>query len=241
MVGCVLICFNCCLGFACWSLVAGLAWIVVRPMMGVWVLIASVGAGLIVWYLSRHKDQLRGQDGAKKLDESDADLSISVGIADANGSFHSLSRDVNKRDFNKLGESGHDLRKRLSSPVYVSSENDLRAYIHNEEEVDLESDSAVIPPPLPPRRSHAVFPVISRSGALSGPEPAPAAPPRHTHVASGDTTAELAPLARPPRIPDAAVTYDPPWAAGPVEAPVRRGDGGHVPPLLQHGWSLYRC
>jgi len=169
MAGCVLCWFNCCLGFCCWSFMAGIAWLVVRPIVGTLVLIASIAAALCMFYVSSSKDKLSGNNQADMddLNDSDVRLSVSIGTTGTDGEFQGLSRDISN-----MGESAHDLKRRLSSPIYVSSQRDLKTQVTVEDDI-AQADVVASREPLP-NRPH--FPSLAR--AL---DDSPVPPPRHPY------------------------------------------------------------
>jgi hypothetical protein len=115
MVGCLLCCFNCCLGCCCWTFIAGIVWVMYRPIVGIPLLIACVLAAAGMCFFSAAKKQ--GKDG---YDDEEGDeeagersLSVDMGRMGQTGSFHvlkqrgigaSLSREQLAQ---KIEETGH--------------------------------------------------------------------------------------------------------------------------------------
>ena len=113
MVGCLLCCFNCCLGCCCWTFIAGIVWVLYRPIVGIPLLVVCMLAAAGMYFFSASKDQ------GKDADDDDSDsgdrkdgcrsISVDMGHTGEAGSFHALKGgSLTKEELErKVEESGH--------------------------------------------------------------------------------------------------------------------------------------
>jgi hypothetical protein len=113
MVGCLLCCFNCCLGCCCWTFIAGIVWVVYRPMVGIPLLVACVLAAAGMFFFSSSKKKGKDGDVEEGGEGDESGISMDMGRTGQQGSFHVLKSrgmgtSLTKEQLaEKVAESGH--------------------------------------------------------------------------------------------------------------------------------------